>query len=123
MFDILNSPFIILVDSEFRALIRSFLENLAKRTFFVNHGKNETQKQIINVSLRVASSLLAVYLLQNFQTIRDFKPKFTMIFLVIFVIYSIYHFFELKKNKNVIKAKTVIKQTIRDVKDNYKYLN
>ena len=123
MFNILNSPFIVLVDSEFRALIRSFIESLAKRTFFVNHGKNETQKQIIDVSLRVTSSLLAVYLLQNFQTIRDFKPKFTTIFLVIFIIYSIYHFFELKNNKNVMKAKTVIKKTIRDVKDNYKYLN
>lgn len=112
-------PFLVIVDSEFRSLLRSFLEKIALRTFFKNLGRNDFEKDIISVSLRVTASLISVYLLENFKSIRDFKKSFSVLFLSFFVLYSIYNFFEINKSKKIKKVSQVLKNSINDVKDNY----
>jgi hypothetical protein len=81
-------PIYLLIDTEFRALIRSRIEKFIKKKFYKDRD-NQIVQEISSIALRVFSSLLAVYIYSRFQDIKLVKVGFSITYLILFVLFLV----------------------------------
>tara|TARA_B100001029_G_C14680584_1_gene244349 strand:+ start:220 stop:465 length:246 start_codon:yes stop_codon:yes gene_type:complete len=77
----------VIIDSEFRSLIKYFLQKFIGLNFKKKYNKN--QELLLKLSIRVISSLLAIYIFNNVKNIKNIKENISYIMIIIFLYFAI----------------------------------
>lgn len=81
---------LVLVDSEFRSLIRNALERMIGNNF--SKKENKHMELLLKLSIRVISSILAIKIFNNIKTITNVTEYTSYIMIAIFVYFSFMEF-------------------------------
>ena len=77
---------IILIESEFRSLIRNFLTRLIGKNI---KKKNKNFNILFKISIRTVSSLIAIQIFNMFKKIPEIRNYISYIMIIVFVIFYI----------------------------------
>lgn len=76
----------VIIEGEFRSLIRNFFEKIIGLNF--KKKDNKKQEILLKLSIRVISSLLAIYIFNNVKNIQNIKEYVSYIMIGIFLYFS-----------------------------------
>ena len=77
----------VIIEGEFRSLIRNFFEKIIGLNFKKKYNKK--QEILLKLSIRVISSLLAIYIFNNVKNIQNIKEYVSYIMIGVFLYYTI----------------------------------
>ena len=77
----------VIIEGEFRSLIRNFFEKIIGLNF--KKKDNKKQEILLKLSIRVISSLLAIYFFNNVKNIQNIKEYVSYIMIGVFLYYTI----------------------------------
>ena len=77
----------VIVESEFRTLIRVIFENFIGLSF--KKRENKIQQILLNISIRFISSLIAIYIFNKINKFKNVKEYVSLVMICIFFYYTL----------------------------------